>query len=201
MGPATFERGSARRECRRGYLIAWLVLAATLPLAPAYADDMPLGLPRMGERPPAEDGITKLSVGIWVGDITHIDSVAQTFSANLALVLRWKDRRLAHSEAGMKEYDLAGIWYPRWIIANEIGGLERSLPEKVEVAPDGSAIYRQRLVGSFAQGLDLRAFPFDHDTFRIHLIVGGYRPQEIEFLPDPCSRPQDFRMRPGSHLR
>jgi hypothetical protein len=30
----------------------------------------------------------------------------------------------------------------------------------------------------------LRKFPFDQDTFRIHLLVTGYRPDEIDFVPD-----------------
>jgi hypothetical protein len=122
-----------------------------------------------------------------VGNISQIDSVSQTFSANLLLVLRWHDAKLAHEEPGVKRYEFDNIWHPPYVIVNEAGSVERSLPEIAEAAPDGSVVYRQRLVGSFSQSLDLRAFPFDQDTFRIHLIMGRYRPGEIEFVPDPSA--------------
>jgi len=134
---------------------------------------------------PAETTPMKISVGVWIADITKIDSVAQTFSANFVLVMRWHDARLAHAGPGSKRYPLEEVWHPPWLLGNTEGGVERSLPETVDVAADGSVLYRQRIVGSFAQALDLRAFPFDHDTFRIHVVVPGYTPEDIEFLPDP----------------
>lgn len=52
------------------------------------------------------------------------------------------------------------------------------------MAPDGTAVYRQRIVGTFAQLLNLRAFPFDDDTFRVRFVALGHRPEEIEFVAD-----------------
>jgi hypothetical protein len=110
--------------------------------------------------------------------------VAQTFSANLVLLLRWRDPQLAHTGPGTKQFSLDSIWHPRIVIANEAGEVERSLPEIADVAPDGTAIYRQRLIGSFAQSLNLRAFPFDRDIFRVQIVALGYRPEDIELVPD-----------------
>jgi hypothetical protein len=144
----------------------------------------PSPLPPTPPRPDAEAGPTKVSYAVWIGDITQIDSVAQTFSANLVLVLRWRDPHLAHDGPGTKQFSLDSIWHPRIVIANEAGEVEHSLPEIADVAPNGTAIYRQRLIGSFAQSLNLRAFPFDRDTFRVQIVALGYRPEDIEFAPD-----------------
>jgi len=144
----------------------------------------PLPLPPTPPRPEAEAGPTKVSYVIWIGDVTKIDSAEQTFSANLVLFVRWHDPQLAHAGPGTKQYALDSIWNPRLIITNEAGEVERSLPEIADVAPDGTVVYRQRLIGSFAQSLNLRAFPFDHDTFRVQIVTLGYRPEEIALAPD-----------------
>ncbi len=120
---------------------------------------------------------------VWIGDVTAINSVAQTFSANLMLILRWHDPKLRHAGPAAKQVALAEIWHPPLLIVNEIGETMRSLPEIAEVAPDGSVITRQRLIGTFTHSLDLRGFPFDRATFRVQLVTPGYRPQEIEFEP------------------
>jgi len=129
-------------------------------------------------------GPTKISVAIWITDISKIDSIAQTFSASVVLFLRWRDTQLAHSEPRVKQYALTEVWHPDWVIVNEAGASARALPERVNVTSDGTVMYHQRLVGTFAQVLDLRHFPFDRDTFRIHIVVAGYSPDEITFVPD-----------------
>jgi gamma-aminobutyric acid receptor subunit beta len=98
--------------------------------------------------------------------------------------LRWHDAQLKHAETGVKQYPLGEIWHPEWVIVNESGSGARALPERANVTPDGTVTYHQRLVGTFAQVLDLRHFPFDRDTFRIHFVVAGYRPDEIRFVPE-----------------
>jgi hypothetical protein len=126
-------------------------------------------------------------VDAWFADVSGIDSARQTFSANLVLVLRWRDPSLAHRHAETRTYALEKIWHPRWLIANEADSVRRSLPEAVDVAPDGSVVYRQRLLGAFSQALDLHRFPFDRETFRVHLVLPGHRPEEIEFVPDEAA--------------
>ena len=58
-------------------------------------------LPTVIDRPRAQDGPTQVSVGIWIADITSIDSAQQSFTAEIAVVLRWKDPRLAHTGNGV----------------------------------------------------------------------------------------------------
>jgi Neurotransmitter-gated ion-channel ligand binding domain len=140
--------------------------------------------PALIERPEAEKGPTQVSVGIWIVDINNIDSAQQNFTADIAIVLRWKDVRLAHTGTGVVHYALDQIWTPRVSIANETNSVVRKLPESAEVEPDGTVIYRQRYVGSFTQPLRLQSFPFDRQSFRIQFVAIRYRPNEVMFMAD-----------------
>jgi hypothetical protein len=117
-------------------------------------------------------------------DITSIDSAQQNFTADIAVVLRWKDARLAHTGTGIAHYALDQIWTPRVAIANETSSVVRKLPESVEVEPDGTVLYRQRYTGAFTQPLRLQSFPFDRQTFRIQFVAIRYRPTEVVFVAD-----------------
>src|SRR5436853_6849835 len=75
--------------------------------------------PALIDRPNADSGPTQISVGIWVADISNIDSAQQTFTAEIAVVLRWRDSRLAHTDKGIVRYPLEQIWHPRAGIVNE----------------------------------------------------------------------------------
>jgi hypothetical protein len=47
--------------------------------------------PALIERPTSGNDPTQVSVGIWIVDISKIGSAEQSFTAEVALVLRWKD--------------------------------------------------------------------------------------------------------------
>src|SRR4030095_14990576 len=70
-------------------------------------------MPPLIDRPNADSGPTQISVGIWVADISNIDSAQQNFTAEIALVLRWKDPRLAHTGSGVVRYPLEQVWTSR----------------------------------------------------------------------------------------
>jgi Neurotransmitter-gated ion-channel ligand binding domain len=140
--------------------------------------------PAVIDRPGAQDGPTQVSVGTWIADITSIDSAQQSFVAEVAVVLRWKDLRLAHAGSGVVRYSLEQIWHPRAIIVNEGYSVSHKFPDIAEVEPDGSVIYRQRYAGAFTQPLRLRSFPFDRQTFRLQFVAVRYRPNEVQFVPD-----------------
>ncbi len=99
--------------------------------------------PALIERPTADSGPTQIYVGMWVVDITNIDSAQQNLTVELAVVLRWKDPRLAHTGQGIVRYPLEQIWHPRLSIVNETNSVSRKLPDSVEVDPDGTVTYRQ----------------------------------------------------------
>jgi Neurotransmitter-gated ion-channel ligand binding domain/Neurotransmitter-gated ion-channel transmembrane region len=158
---------------------SWLVLFA-MSIQIAGSAEVPASI----ERPAVEAGPTQVSVGIWMVDITNIDSAQQNFTADIAVVLRWKDARLAHTGTGVAHYPLDQIWTPRVSIANETSSVVRKLSEFAEVEPDGTVLYRQRYVGSFTQPLRLQSFPFDRQAFRIQFVAVRYQPNEVTFVPD-----------------
>src|SRR6266571_3624348 len=141
-------------------------------------------MPPLIDRPNADSGPTEISVGMWVVDISSIDSAQQTFTAEIAVVLRWKDPRLAHTGNGVVRYPLEQIWHPRVGIVNETNSVSRKMPDSVEVDPDGAVTYRQRYVGAFTQPLRLQSFPFDRQTFRVQLVAVRYQSNEVMFVPD-----------------
>src|SRR6266513_2258319 len=140
--------------------------------------------PALIDRPNADSGPTQISVGIWVADISNIDSAQQNFTAELAVVLRWKDSRLAHTGKGIVRYPLEQIWHPRLSIVNETNSVSRKFPDSVEVDPDGTVTSRQRYAGAFTQPLRLQSFPFDRQTFRVQLVAVRYQSNEVMFVPD-----------------
>jgi Neurotransmitter-gated ion-channel ligand binding domain len=140
--------------------------------------------PPLIDRPNAASGPTQVSTEIWVVDIISVDSARETFTGDIAVVLRWKDPRLAHTTAGLAHYGLDQIWHPRVVIVNETNTVTRRLPESVEVTSDGTVVYRQRYVGPFTQPLHMQSFLFDKQTFRIHFIAVRYTPNEVNFVPD-----------------
>src|SRR6266480_940225 len=158
------------------------------PLLVVFALSIRLALgseaPALIDRPNADSGPTQISVGIWVADISNIDSAQQNFTAELAVVLRWKDSRLAHTGKGIVRYPLEQIWHPRLSIVNETNSVSRKFPDSVEVDPDGTVTSRQRYAGAFTQPLRLQSFPFDRQTFRVQLVAVRYQSNEVMFVPD-----------------
>lgn len=135
-------------------------------------------------RPDQEKGATKVYFMMFVVDIASINAANQNFAINIFLRLRWKDRRLANPQESTRQIPLAEVWSPQVFIANRQGVISKSLPEVVQIDPDGTVTYRQRYTGRLAQPLTLTNFPMDKHTFAIHFLsAGGHGPDELEFLP------------------
>jgi Neurotransmitter-gated ion-channel ligand binding domain len=157
-----------------------VVIVAAVSILHARGAEMPAAI----DRPGAGDGPTQISIAIWIVDISKIDSAEQSFTAEAAIVLRWKDPRLAHTGSGMVRYPLQQVWHPRAGIANETNSVGHRFPEYVEVESDGTVVYRQLYTGAFTQSLHLQSFPFDRQTFRLQIVAVRYQPNEVRFVPD-----------------
>ena len=129
-------------------------------------------------------GPIEVEIAVVVLDLERIDDVMQGFSANVFFVARWSDPRLAHDGAGDEWHSLDDVWQPRLQVANRRQA-RLTLPETVEVTPDGTVTYRQRLLGQFSQKLDLGDFPLDHQTLTIHIVALGNLQDEVVFIPHP----------------
>jgi hypothetical protein len=149
----------------------------------AFGQQVPVSVMKIPSRPNPDAGPTKVEVGIWLIDIDSVDSAQQNFVANVAVILKWKDPRLAHGSGSPKRYPAIDVWTPQVLIANEIGLVRKTLPEILEVKGDGTVTYRQRYVGPFSQPMKLHDFPFDRHTFTIQLASVQASPDEIVFIP------------------
>ncbi len=136
-----------------------------------------------GDRPGKAEGATVVGFFVFVIDIDDIDGAEQNFAVNVFLFLSWNDKRLACEGDIVRRFPLKEVWNPRILIVNQQGLIRPSMPEVVEVQPDGTVTYRQRYVGRMSQPLKLSEFPFDEHDFTIHFISAGHRPEELLFVP------------------
>lgn len=169
---------------------AALLLMALVVAAPGAArgDETeasePVASPLL-ERPDGARGPTRVAVALWLVDVERVDSATQSFTANVLVSLRWRDRRLADPDAPQERtYDLTEVWSPGLMFANAGVTVRPTLPEVVHVDPDGVVTYRQRMVGTFLQPLLLRDFPFDRQVLRLHLVSPTSRASELELVAD-----------------
>jgi hypothetical protein len=126
-------------------------------------------------------------VSIFLLDLDAIDSAAQSFQANVYFEATWKDPRLADASQGKTvTRQLSDVWDPRLQILNQ-QRIWSSLPDEVDVAPDGTVAQRARVWGDFSQPLDLRDFPFDKQTIRIDVVPAGHDRNEVILAPGPFS--------------
>jgi hypothetical protein len=138
-------------------------------------------------RPHLTNGPTEVNISIYVLDIDEINNVSQSFDANVFIQLIWMDPRLAHLHPEPVIRNLNEVWNPRVQFINQ-QKIWQTLPEIVEILPDGQVIYRQRVWGSFSQPLELRDFPFDNQTLNIQLVSAAYNTQEILFISSATSK-------------
>ena len=159
-------------------LIAWL-----LPVMDrTFADD------KVITRPMGENGApTKVYVAMALLDVDSISSSDQSITANLFVLARWKDPRLADPERGKRMIPLIEIWNPRLQFVNQ-QKIWKTFPDVAVVSADGTVEYTQRVWGPFSQPLDMQNFPFDTQTFELRLAAARTSPTEVQFLPDPDIR-------------
>ena len=115
-------------------------------------------------------------------DIPNIDDADQSYVADVFLRYDWKDRRLANGRDTPCTVPLAAVWHPDVLMVNR-RSVESQMNEVVEIQPDGSVRYVQRLYGGFSLALDLRSFPFDKQRLPVTL-VARYAPEEVRLIPD-----------------
>lgn len=115
-------------------------------------------------------------------DVSKIDGADQSFTADVFMLLRWRDARLASSAEGTRRAPLQSVWNPGVQIVNQ-RRIWKTFPESVDIAPDGTVTYRQRFYGQYASPLDLHDFPLDEHQFSLHMVVPGYTPEEVQIVP------------------
>lgn len=138
-------------------------------------------------RPLAAEGPTEVKLAVFVLDIDEVNNVGQSFDANVYIELRWHDPRLAHDHPNVITRSLIEVWNPRIQLINQ-QKIWPTLPEIVEVFPDGEVVYQQRVWGTFSQPLELKDFPFDQQVLTIQLAAASYSPKEVKLVTEQRSR-------------
>ena len=136
-----------------------------------------------GTRPGIDGQPLTVSGTLFLLDVSKIDGADQSFTADVFMMLQWRDERLISPTGGMRRLALGSVWNPRVQIINQ-RRIWKTFPEEVDVSPEGMVTYRQRFYGQFASPLDLRDFPRDHHRFGLQVVIPGYGPEEIVFVPN-----------------
>jgi hypothetical protein len=136
-----------------------------------------------GTRPGVDGQPLTISGTLFLLDVSKIDGADQSFTADVFMMLQWRDERLASDTKAVRRLPIGEIWNPRVQIINQ-RRIWKTFPETVDITPDGTVVYRQRFYGQFSSALDLRDFPLDRHRFPLQVVVPGYGPEEIEFVPN-----------------
>lgn len=135
------------------------------------------------ERPPGESP-TRVEVAFYLIDLMKVIDTDETFEADVFILARWKDARLAGERVRVVSTD--EVWMPNFVVFNQRDA-SRDLPDEVEIQADGTVTYRTRLIGTFASSLDLSRFPLDEQTLEIRLVLYGASTDEVVLV-----EPSDF---------
>ena len=128
----------------------------------------------------------EVRVELFMADLVSINGADQSFFADVFLVASWQDPVLAADTDDRRTFDLVDVWHPMLLILNQRSASER-LPHVVEVAPDGTVVYLQRFIGTFAMAMDLRRFPVDRQSPRVLIVAPRTALRgPVRLIPDPA---------------
>jgi len=139
-------------------------------------------------RPDAGVGPTIIKVGLYVIDIENIDNKKQSFTTDVIIRLRWKDKRIIGNE---RRIPLDAIWNPRIQFYN-LRDVDVRFPQSVKVMKDGTIEYTQRYHATLGSPLDFRNFPYDEQTLSITLLSFGFTPQEVVMVNETAGFSDEF---------
>lgn len=126
---------------------------------------------------------TEIQTGVYLIDLVKISGSEQMFTADIAVRFTWKDPRLELVGGAVRTVPLSEVWHPRLSVANARDA-KGVLPEVVEIQPDGTVVYRQRMKGDFSARMDLHSFPFDTQTLPVHVVARGYDESQVRVVAD-----------------
>lgn len=170
---------------------AFLLLTATaLPFtfaAAAETDPCAVTKSETRVRPDPDGDPIRVEVGVFLIDIVDVDELKESFKVDFVLSLAWRDLRLSAEVRGGALDDcslgLGDIWDPDVHPVNQ-RGVTREGAQDVDIAPDGTVRFSERVTGELSTSLDLDEFPFDKQWLRIQLASFEYGPQDVVFAVD-----------------
>ena len=141
---------------------AFVLILGAVPFA--SSDDL------TGTRPGFPDQTLTIQGTLFLLDVSKIDGADGSFTADVFLMLSWKDERLASGEKGVRRKPLSSIWSPQVQVLNQ-RRIWKTFPDTADISTDGTVVHRQRYFGRFAAPLDLRDFPIDRQQLEIQVVI------------------------------
>jgi hypothetical protein len=139
-------------------------------------------------RPEPAAGPTVVGLGIFFQDVALLSDVDQTLDADVYVIARWRDPRLADPARGDSSVECpvpeARLWMPA-IEPENLRGRQAFYPARFLVDGRGVVTYGRRLWVKLAQPLDFRDFPLDRHRWRVTLWPVLARSDEISSFT-PC---------------
>lgn len=141
-------------------------------------------------RPDPDGDPIRVEVGVFLIDIVDVDELKESFKVDFILSLAWRDPRLSAEARGRALDDctlgLGDVWDPDVHPVNQ-RGVTREREQDVDIAPDGTVRFSERITGELSTSLDLNEFPFDTQRLRIQLVSFEYGPQDVIFDVDEAA--------------
>ena len=150
---------------------------------------------------PESDGPFEVQIGYNIINITDINEKEETLDFDGAIVLRWKDERLAYdrTDSLVTEIDYTKTpkvvyqgnfsvteqfegWWPMFYIPNGIGN-RNTTNKYLSVWPDGTVVYSEIFKVKVESPMNLRLYPFDKQDIVIFFHPSAYSRDEMIFLP------------------
>jgi hypothetical protein len=153
--------------------------------------------PRSGATCPAADGYslarpdppgspTVVGVGIFFQDVAQLSDVEQTLDADVYVLARWRDPRLADPARGEGSADCpvpdGRLWMPA-LEPENLRARQTFYPARFLVDGRGIVTYGRRLWVKLSYPLDFRDFPRDRHLWRVTVWPVFSRADEILFHP------------------
>jgi len=138
------------------------------------------------ERPGPAGEPTVVALGMFFQDVASLSDVDQTLDADVLVVARWRDPRLADPGRGKASVECPVPEGRLWIPALEpenLRGRQAFYPARFLLDGKGVATYARRLWVKLSYPLDFRDFPLDRHRWKVTLWPVLSRTDEIVFHP------------------
>jgi hypothetical protein len=127
-----------------------------------------------------------VGLGAFFQDVANLSDVDQTLDADVYLVVRWRDPRLADPGRGDGSVDCpvpqGRLWMPA-IEPENLRGRQAFYPDRFLVDARGVVTFARRLWVKLSHPLDFRDFPRDRHRWKVTLWPVLSRADEIVFHP------------------
>ena len=127
--------------------------------------------------PPNPNGVTQVDIGLYIIDISNVNSVENTYRLEGSLDLVWCDPRFRFNLQEKQpqiyleedaEKKIERIWWPSITFVNEVGEYF-SKNEELVIFASGTIEYKEKFSVELKSFFDLTKFPFDEQTLYVEI--------------------------------